>query len=800
MTLILTQLAFGMRGSLGAGLWSISGFREVEYYGRGLLTALVVGGGTGVPGLHARIFAYLLADVLLLAIALFLIRSRRRGRPFFTPSEVEHRSLTRLLLASFLTLFAELAFIRWISVEVRVFAYFKNLALLLCFVGFGLGCALANRARRWPLALQAFFALLLMVRIPLPRGWALEKLSQDLGAAPDVEIWQAGNVWSWGRFLNAAMLAAMLFLMLIWIFVPLGQIVSRQLDLAPKTLSAYSWNLLGSLAGILAFLGVCWLMLPPSVWLGVVLVGFAVLQDTPRDRIVLAACLLPLVLVLHDPASRDHYSFWTPYQQINFTRFLTPEGGFLIDYVEVNHTGYQAIVNLSPEYLAQNPKLLKEAPDENPYNLAFRFAVPSPRVLIVGAGTGNDTAAGLRNGARMVDAVEIDPAILALGRKEHPEHPYDSPRVAVHLTDARAFLKRTRERYDLVLFGLLDSHTQFSDYSNMRIDNFVYTQESFREAKEHLNADGVLFIKFQVNHPWMKRRLAEMLRQTFGKPPVVFFADSSYSTNATCFVVSPSGRVEEALAADPRLANLVEKNRVSLAGTTPPVTTDDWPYLYQEGRWIPRTFFALGALVLLLAIALYWQIPDSRHRLPSLFFFSMGAGFLLLETQVISRLALYFGTTWQVNGIVIAALLSAILAANSVMEYSRFLLPRSWILSGLFLGLAAAYFLPVERVPGPPAIAGILLAIIFSVPVFFAALLFALEFRDTKSPSAALGANILGAVVGGLLENLSLLTGMRALLLVTIGFYGLACIGLLRPQGVRSGEVREPECPSSVGP
>jgi hypothetical protein len=49
------------------------------------------------------------------------------------------------------------------------------------------------------------------------------------------------------------------------------------------------------------------------------------------------------------------------------------------------------------------------------YNLPFRLAPAAERVLVVGAGTGNDVAAALRNGARMVDAVEIDPTILALG-------------------------------------------------------------------------------------------------------------------------------------------------------------------------------------------------------------------------------------------------------------------------------------------------------------------------------------------------------------------------------------------------
>jgi hypothetical protein len=66
----------------------------------------------------------------------------------------------------------------------------------------------------------------------------------------------------------------------------------------------------------------------------------------------------------------------------------------------------------------------------------------------------------------------------------------------------------------------------------------------------------------------------------------------------------------------------------------------------------------------------------------------------------------------------------------------------------------------------------------FAVPVFFAGMLFALEFRSVESPSVALGANILGAVAGGLLENLSLLIGMRALLLVAMGLYCLAAIGL----------------------
>src|SRR5919204_624219 len=45
----------------------------------------------------------------------------------------------RLFLLSFLILFLEVVLIRWVSTEIRVFAYIKNLPLLASFLGLGLG-------------------------------------------------------------------------------------------------------------------------------------------------------------------------------------------------------------------------------------------------------------------------------------------------------------------------------------------------------------------------------------------------------------------------------------------------------------------------------------------------------------------------------------------------------------------------------------------------------------------------------------------------------------------------------------
>jgi spermidine synthase len=725
-----------------------------------------------------RVAGFFISAALLLCHFAWLVWRRRTAEPAVPTPACDSWSWKRLILASFLTLFAELALIRWIGTEVRIFAYVKNLALLLCFLGFGVGCALARRPVRWRPSATALLGLLMVVRWPWHGERIFEGLSESMGAAQDIAIWASGTARHWPDFLLSVLMVAVLLLLAACVFIPLGQVVSRQLELAARPLQGYSWNLAASLVGILTFVAVSWFALGPAVWMAIIFLGIGFLQPGLRHTLVFVSLAIPASLLLHDVSTPQRFTIWTPYQTIDYERLNFRNGEFRQANVKVNHTGYQLIVDLSPEFLQRHPTLLTEAADQNPYNLPFAFAPLSPRVLIVGSGTGNDVAAAVRHQSVAVDAVEIDPGIVALGRT-HPEHPYSAPQVSVHVTDARAYMKRARGRYDLILFGLLDSHT-LADYSNMRIDNFVYTKESFQEAKSLLAPDGVLFVKFQVDRPWLGRRLVGMLTEIFGKPPVTFLAASSYTAGATCFAISASRQVEQRLVMDSRLNKFISENRPDfLDSPAVPLTTDDWPYLYQRHQGLPGIFVSVEILVLLLGTGLYVHIPEARQRVPSLFFFSMGAGFLLLETQVVSRLALYFGTTWQVNGIVIGAVLVALLIANTIIEQQSKPWPRHWILAGLLAGLLVAYLFPFHRLPGSATFVGWVAAALFTVPVFFAGLLFASEFRVTDSPSTALGTNMLGAVIGGLLENLSLVIGLKALLLVAMALYVLAGIGLI---------------------
>lgn len=111
-------------------------------------------------------------------------------------------------------------------------------------------------------------------------------------------------------------------------------------------------------------------------------------------------------------------------------------------------------------------------------------APPNRRLKLTGA------QIAVRNGAKRVDVVEIDPVIAELGKELHADKPYQSKAVRLFVDDARSFLQRQRSKYDLVIFATLDSHTAFSSLSSLRLDNFVFTVESLRQAAQHLNPGG----------------------------------------------------------------------------------------------------------------------------------------------------------------------------------------------------------------------------------------------------------------------------------------------------------------------
>jgi len=708
-------------------------------------------------------------------------RRRRLDALGFTPQALGGFSFSRLALVSILGLFLELLMIRWISSEIRIFAYFKNFVLIACFLGFGLGCYLCRRpVNVAPLVGPAvLFALL----IKLPWKGLRElvaALPSYLGALSEVHMWGVPALP-----LNASTLSGLgaalavvvpLFGLLALMFIPVGQLVGWYLENAGNGILGYSVNILGSLAGILLYTLLCFLDQPPATWFAAA-GAMLVLLLWPRAgaRWLAAAAFTVCVGLVSLSPGREALVRWSPYQKLT----LTPQrdGDATIAYhLNTNDSWYQQVIDLSEAFVRSRPQLFRGVPIEwNAYNVPYRFYPHPPSVLVLGAGMGNDVAAALRNGAGRVVAVEIDPAILELGGKLHFEKPYQSPRVQLVVDDARSYIQNSREQFDLVKFSLLDSHTTSSHFSNIRIDNYVYTVEALEAARRLLRPDGVFIVKFQVDTPWIAGRLHDLLASVFGRPPLQMQAEESYTTAGRFFITGSTERIAHALS-DPKVAAYVQsRGDFQTAPATP--TTDDWPYFYQQEPGLPASVIVISAVLALLCA---WLVRATGLGGGSLrwHFFFLGAGFLLLEAQIISKMALLFGTTWVVNSIVISALLVLIVGSNLLAGWKPDL-PLSAAYIGIVVSILISWAVPLEKFffdnvwLKAAAAAGVL-----CLPVFFAGIVFVRSYAAAGFSGEALGSNLFGALVGGLLESLSLWTGLRSLIVLAALLYLASYVAL----------------------
>ncbi len=693
-----------------------------------------------------------------------------------------------LALISLLSLFLEMMMIRWISSEIRVFAYFKNLVLVACFLGFGLGCYFCRRRVQLLALIAPLLVLTIILKTPLsPLRLVIAALPEMLGGATQVHIWGVPSLpTSWPGTLLALAVMVPLFAVIAMAFVPAGQLVGWYLEKAPNGVTAYSVNVLASLAGIAAYTLLCFLYQPPAIWMLVAgVLAVLTFRRMPRARWLLGASFLACVLLLN---IRDHPQFstyWSLYQKLDLRPNYDKDGRVATYTLNTNDTWYQKIVNLSPEFVQSHPQEFRELPAEwRAYNLPYHFYSAPPSVLVLGAGMGNDVAAALRNGAGRVVAVEIDPLILKLGRNLHFEHPYQSPRTHVVLDDARSYIQNTNDRFDLIVFSLLDSHTTASYFSNIRIDNFVYTREALARARQLLKPDGLFVVKFQVDNPWIAGRLDRLMKTTFGEAPVRFRTDTfSFDTPGTFVISGSRERIAQAMAKVDLAAFVRDHPGFPLEQAS--LTTDDWPYFYQHEPGLPISVILISIAVLL---TFGWFVRQAGPILSNgdLHFLLLGAGFMLLEAQIVSRMALLFGTTWLANSIVVSGLLCLIVAANIFYQQLR-PIRVMWAYAGLFASLLVSLAIPPEKLFFESlAVRALVSMIVFCLPVFFAGLIFISSFAKANFQGGALGANLFGSLAGGLLESLSMWFGLKSLIVLAAVIYAASALALAwRPQAVQ---------------
>jgi SAM-dependent methyltransferase len=383
-------------------------------------------------------------------------------------------------------------------------------------------------------------------------------------------------------------------------------------------------------------------------------------------------------------------------------------------------------------------------------------------------------------GADHVDAIEIDPAIAFLGKKYHPERPYDHPRVTLSINDARNFFRTADQQYDLIVYGVLDSHTSLSHASSLRVDSYVYTREGIAEAFRLLKPDGVLSISFTLVNDALGFKLSKILRDLpgAGKPLAVRVGYDNERTTAFIAKRGQGVTMPDASAfASIGFTNV--SDHFAQAYPESAVPTDDWPFFYMVERAYPFTYMIALGMILLLSYffvrrTIGFSDPIDRSYLP---FFFLGSGFMLVETKAITELGLHLGGTWVVIAAAIMLVLVMAYLANLIVTRTQLKLTGPAYL-GLFLSLLLGYGFATSHgqwMVGPPMMQLALSCVVLTIPLFFAGIIFSSLISEARiNISTAFAYNLMGALFGGVMEYNSMYFGFAFLYLLALGFYVLA--------------------------
>jgi hypothetical protein len=453
------------------------------------------------------------------------------------------------------------------------------------------------------------------------------------------------------------------------------------------------------------------------------------LRQTGRNQLVSIATafllcvgliILPEHVSLAKPYGKIQYVTWSPLSRIIASNFSGP----IITWARVKTNEPSPTVSQKGIFIDFNTFTVMtdgratEAqlqPIKRDITAIANRIRPGKSLFVIGVGGGRDVLTGLLYGQKQIDGLEVNPALFTMLKQKYADfngHLAEKPGVRIINDEARNWLARSQNKYDIIQCSLVDTWSASTSGAFMLTENALYTKEAFELFLNRVNSDGVMCILRwgDVHQPseilrilfLAKSALASMQVNDIGSHLVVMTAPyriGGLALNVAAMLVSPTAFSQSDIGELKKIAKEegyqelwlpgqteVEpfKTAITTAQSDPGMPTDNCPFFFSPiksgntggrlnnaGLDMLEFTFALSLLLVLITIIFpTWVRTRSNTKInfglsahgvkAGLFFFCLGMAFILIEVAQLQRLSILLGNpTYSLSVVLFALLLSS---------------------------------------------------------------------------------------------------------------------------------------------
>lgn len=498
-----------------------------------------------------------------------------------------------------------------------------------------------------------------------------------------------------------------------------------------------------------------------TYWIALIIAAGLTLQLDKNDRLFTHLMMKPKLWITGHSKLVYRGGGWSPYARVDF-------------YQTSDHT-LAGVYNGVQQWMVTN---------DNRLNIDIRrqgYSFFTGDVVVIGAGGGNGVQS-LRNAAT-VTAVELDPMVVDTMRgrlRYFNQNAYQLEKVQVIIGDGRAFLERTRRKYDAIIYEGADGNISNNKGTLISMENYLYTREGLGAALSALRPHGNLYIIFSVQMPVINRVISSLpndikyrLYSGLVKQPIRF-----------PYRLLIASRHAEGLAALPeyfqKLGLEIREQHVPDGSINQErIVDDNRPALYISS---PRQLAFLGYVLACVLAALSGLVVFSRSRYLGSFFSVIGATFIMTELLLVNTMKALLGGFLETAAVVIGSMTVAYAVGNIVATRIRFSIVVLSTIAGFSILIAGCWL----GIPNGSLLIHLLWILLLVCPVGFAiGLYFPKGMALTREEEASWNAGIdtIGAALGSIGFYVVMISlGLQSVALVTLFGYILAALVLRQAQ------------------